>query len=753
MHASGDRLGPYELLAPIGAGGMGTVWKARDTRVGRTVAVKILKGPQNERFETEARAIAQISHPNICTLFDLGESGAGEPFIVMEFVDGKPVAGPLPEEETRRVGVQIARAMQEAHARGIVHRDLKPANVMVTSSGVVKVLDFGLAKLTISATDDTITQTKAGAIVGTVAYMSPEQAEGKPVDARSDVFSLGALLYELKTGAPAFRADSPAATLARILRDDPPPIPGPLGAAIRKCMRKNPAERYQSMAEAAEALEAAAGWAVPWRGLAAAVALLVLAAGGYWLSKKIASRQPAAMSLAVLPFLNQSSEPGSEAFADGLTDELIGALSRVPGIKVMGRASVFRYKGQNAPLSQLAADLKVDRVLQGSVRKSGDRLRITAQLANTSDGVVVWSDTYDRQAADVFDVQEELCRAMAGALKVRFGESAAVERGTSNIEAYGEYLRGLGARQTMTRTSIQQAMVHFREAIRLDPAFAHPWVALAAFTAITPAVRLGRSEDALRETEAALDRALSINPNLAEAHAIRSYVASTKRQWAAARMSCERALALEPRNPRVNSYCARVHLILGDSARGLELARRAVEIDPADSFSVYRLGEAYFYGVRRYDEALTQFRATLQLAGGSIFAQGFVATCLAALGRPGEAVQALDLALAGTGGDAGVLFVPPLAAAGQLDRARSLVEKAKSERAAGAFVNSTFLARAHFAVGDAAAGFEELNRAFDEMDATLAVVPFSALMDNYRRDPRYRAFLAKMNYPADAKVP
>jgi TolB-like protein/cytochrome c-type biogenesis protein CcmH/NrfG len=737
---------------------MGTVWKARDTRVGRSVAVKVLKGAQNERFEREARAIAQLSHPNICTLFDLG-TDSGEPYIVMEYVDGKPAAGPRPDAEVRRLGLQIAGAMQEAHARGIVHRDLKPANVLVTASGVVKVLDFGLAKMSapssISETDDTITQreTKAGALVGTMAYMSPEQAEGKPVDARSDVFGLGVLLYELRSGISPFHGDSPAATLAKILRDEPPPIPGPLGQIVRRCLRKDPAERYQSMAEVAEALDKAGGFTIPWRRIAAAAALAALFAAGYWIARKIGARDPATATLAVLPFVNQSDEPGSEAFADGLTDELIGALSRVPGMRVVGRASVFRYKGQNVAPKQLSDELGVDRVLQGSIRNTGGRLRITAQLSNTKDGLVIWSETYDRQTADVFEVQEELCRAMSGALKLRFAEAAAVERGTSSIEAYGEYLRGLGARQTMTRASIQQAIGHFREAIRLDPNFAQPYVGLAAFTAITPAVRVNRPQEALRATDSALDRALGINPNLAEAHAIRSYTSSTRRLWSAATMSCERAMALEPGNPRVNSYCARVHLVLGNTEKALELARRAVTLDPADSFAVYRLGEVYFYGSRRYEAALTQFRAALQLAGGSAFSQGFVATCLAALGRHAEAEQAVDLALGGTGGENGLLMVPPLAAAGRMDRARALLDKAKAERAAGTFVNATFLARAFFAVGDSNSGFDELNRSFEEMDPTLAVVPYSSLLDSHRKDPRYLAFLAKMNYPPDAKVP
>ena len=322
----GDRLGPYEILAPIGEGGMGEVWKARDTRLDRMVAVKRLKGQHNARFEQEAHAIAALNHPNICTLHDVGPG-----YLVMEYIEGKPLAGKLPQDVAVGLAIQIAGALEEAHGRGILHRDLKPANILVTAKGAAKLLDFGLAKL---AADGDATLTMG--IVGTPLYMSPEQAEGKMLDARSDVFSFGSVLYEALTGHRPF--DS----LAAVLRDEPAPFPSPVWDIVKRCLAKNSGDRFQSMTEVRVALEQIRG--------------------------KPAGQQP---SIAVLPFANMSRNTDDEYFSDGLAEEIINFMAQIPGLKVTARTSAFAFKGKTEDIRKIADSLGVATILEGSVRRSG----------------------------------------------------------------------------------------------------------------------------------------------------------------------------------------------------------------------------------------------------------------------------------------------------------------------------------------------------------------------------------------------
>jgi serine/threonine protein kinase len=331
--APGTQLGPYEILAPIGSGGMGEVWKARDPRLGRIVAIKRLHGQHGERFEQEARAIAALNHPHICQIFDVGLD-----YLVLEYIDGKPLAGPLPVDEAVRLALQITSALEEAHGRGILHRDLKPANILVTAKGSAKLLDFGLAKLA-DAPDSDLTKTVEGTVMGTAAYMAPEQIEGKPCDARSDVFSFGAVLYEMLAGIRAFDG------MASVLRDDPKPPPA-LGSLVLRCLAKQPGQRFQTIAEVKAALELAA-------------------------SAKAAEKTP---SIAVLPFANMSRDADDEYFSDGLAEEILNALMQIAGLKVIARTSAFAFKGKNEDIRRIAEALGVTNVLEGSVRRAGTRL-------------------------------------------------------------------------------------------------------------------------------------------------------------------------------------------------------------------------------------------------------------------------------------------------------------------------------------------------------------------------------------------
>ena len=436
---AGTRIGPYEVMSRLGAGGMGEVWKARDMRLERDVAVKVL--PQAfatdvdriRRFQQEARAVAALNHPNICQIHDVGPD-----YLVLEYVEGSPLCGPLPDADARRLALQVASALEAAHKRGLLHRDLKPANVLVTTDGRAKLLDFGIAKL---VTTDDMTRTSEGAVVGTAPYMSPEQVQGKTLDGRSDIFSFGSVLYELLSGERAFAGESSADVLSAMLRDTPRPLAAsPLSRIASRCLEKDPSHRYQTMAEVRAALE------------------------------DVTRAQPEAEpSIAVLPFENLSADKDNEYFGDGLAEEIINALTRIPGLKVIARTSAFAFKGKHEDIRRIASALGVATVLEGSIRKSGSRIRVTAQLITAADGSHLWSERYDRELADVFAVQDEIAAAITGALHVKLSPR---RRHTPSLPAYEQYLKALFYAQRWTPDSLAIAKECFEQAIALDPLFA-----------------------------------------------------------------------------------------------------------------------------------------------------------------------------------------------------------------------------------------------------------------------------------------
>ena len=412
----GDKLGPYEILAAIGAGGMGEVYKARDTRLNRVVAIKKLKAEHGDRFKREARAVAALNHPNICAIYDVGPD-----YLVLEYVEGKPLKGPLPLDETVRLAIQIASALEEAHNRGIFHRDLKPDNIMLTAAGAAKLLDFGLAKMEDpepagdAFSTLTVGLTEPGVVVGTIAYMSPEQAQGHPVDARSDIFSFGLVLYAMVSGRRAFTGDTPFAIMTAIVKEDPSPLDAPpaLERIVRRCLAKQPSDRFQTVAEVRSALQR--------------------------LSAKPEEEGP---SIAVLPFANMSVDKEQEYFSDGLAEEIINSLAQLPGLKVTARTSAFAFRGKEQDITKIASELRVRTILEGSVRKAGNRIRVTAQLINAADGYHLWSQRYDRDLEDVFAVQDEIAAAIAGALQVKLSVQAAALRSyTPRLPAYEAFLK------------------------------------------------------------------------------------------------------------------------------------------------------------------------------------------------------------------------------------------------------------------------------------------------------------------------
>ena len=611
MLRAGARLGPYELLGLIGAGGMGEVYRARDTRLGRDVAIKVLPAefasdPERlRRFEQEARAVAALNHPNILSIFDVGvgagpaparedarpsptnEEEASVPYLVSELLEGESLrerlsGGTMPVRKAVELAVQIAKGLAAAHEKGIVHRDLKPANLFVTKDGHVKILDFGIAKLVAPesaeelARETTVVEaTAAGTVLGTVGYMSPEQVRGQSVDHRADIFALGCVVYEMLAGRRPFTAATNADTVAAILSADPRPlveagteIPHGLEAIVLRCLEKRPEDRFTSARDVAFALLAFAGSPeTPGRAT---------------LPRGITRDDRP--SVAVLPFANLSADPEQEYFCDGMAEEIINALAHVRGLRVIARTSSFAFKGRAEDVREIGAQLDVATLLEGSVRKAGERLRITAQLINVADGSHLWSERYDRRLEDVFAIQEEIALAIVESLQVRLlgrEQAAITRRATENLDAHSAYLRGQFYWNTFTADGFARSRESFEEAIRIDPNYAPAlgglgmWYVSQAFWADFP------SEEAWREASAMAERALSSEPEYWLAYTVRgNLLANFERRWAEAEESLRKGVLYGPSQAHAHFNLGALLVVRRRWKEVAEEARLALRLDP-----------------------------------------------------------------------------------------------------------------------------------------------------------------------------
>ncbi|HVS03560.1 MAG TPA: protein kinase [Thermoanaerobaculia bacterium] len=575
----GSTLGHYRIVDRLGAGGMGEVFLAEDRRLGRQVAVKLLPeelaaDPERRaRLDWEARALAGLNHPNIVTLHAL-EDVDGRHFLVMEHVEGQtlgslvPAEG-LPLERFLELAVPLADALAAAHEQGVVHRDLKPANVMVTVAGRLKVLDFGLAKQGAAAEQDpeavTAALTQEGSLIGTVPYMAPEQVEGRPADARSDVFSLGIVLHEMLAGQRPFRGDNPAALISALLRDPPPPLselrpelPGGLGAVIARCLQKRPQDRYGSALEVRNELVAVARGGGP-------------------------DADEAMASIAVLPFADMSPQKDQDYFCEGMAEEIINALTRIEGLRVAARTSSFQFRAA-ADVPEVGKRLRVETVLEGSVRKAGDRLRVTVQLIKVADGYHLWSERYDRQLEDVFAIQDEIAGTVVNALRVILSprERQALRRqGTREVEAYEHYLRGRKLFHRQTRDGLEAALRSFASAIELDPGYALAYTGVADCHAylFTDHERDPRH---LEEAMAAAKKALELAPELAEAHASLGLVLTHAEDHQGADCAFAAATRLDPKLYEAYYFHGRSCFLQGRYGEAARLFEKAAGVQPDD---------------------------------------------------------------------------------------------------------------------------------------------------------------------------
>ena len=745
---AGSALGSYEIVSTLGVGGMGEVYRAIDPRLHREVAVKVLseemaKDPERlERFEREARTIASLSHPNIVTIHSVEEAD-GLRFITMELVDGETLAelippGGLPLSRFFELAHPIVTALVAAHERGITHRDLKPENVMVGKDGRVRVLDFGLAKAQSIELpgDDAPTQvlTEAGRLLGTVPYMSPEQVKGGRADHRSDLFSMGVVLYEMATGERPFRGETSADVMSSILRDRPTSItelkadlPRHLARILRRCLEKEPLRRYQSALDLANELAD--------------------------LQREVDSGEALASraSIAVLPFVNMSADPEQEFFCDGMAEDVINALSRVDGIHVVARTSAFQFKGQDLDVRQVGEKLGVTTVLEGSVRKAGNRVRISAQLVNVANGYDLWSERFDRELEDVFAIQDEISLSIVETLKAKLVKPGRLEpkvgapKHTPSTEVYELLLKGRFFRSSGSKDGYESAKHCFEQAIEADPEFAAAYADLSTCYSSLFTMGFFNMDEAFEKAERYALRALELDDSLAEPHRALAAVYGVLRwDWARAEEEILQAIEIEPGSADVHrGHAMNVLSPMGRLEEAVAAVRTAYRLDPLFPVSSRNLAENLYWS-GRLEEALRQFQHTLEMAPGSPLSRGQLAAVYSALGDPGKALEVRQEDLRRAGRDeAADELGRAFAASGEEGVYRwylAALEKRAETRPVSPYSRGIL----HGALGENDQAFRWLEKAYEAHFGLFVYVKVNPWLTGLHGDPRWGALMEKM---------
>ncbi|MHC4119026.1 MAG: protein kinase domain-containing protein [Planctomycetota bacterium] len=775
----GQRLGDFEVTEAIGHGGMGVVFKARDTKLDRDVAVKALPADllpnslAQDRFLREAKTLAALNHPNVAAIYEMVEQD-DHCYLILEYVPGKTLTEHVAQTrlttgEVLVIAWQIVEALSAVYEKGIVHRDLKPGNVKITPEGRVKVLDFGLAKsATIERTEADTAITQPGRVLGTPAYMSPEQVRGKPTGHSSDIWSFGCVVYEMLTGRPPFEGETVSDVAARILEREPDwgmlprHLPEDIRNIIERCLQKDPRQRFQSASDLAYALKEAQTESslskeqvAPKQARLRTVAVIAAIIACVGILARLYLRpwmvqEKGLSSIVVLPFEDLSPDKDQEYFCDGMAEELINALSQIRDLRVIARTSAFSFKGKNVTVRDIASQLNVATILAGSVRKGEGKLRVTVQLVDTGTSLSLWSDSWDKQMGDVFAIQDEITLAIVDKLKPKLlGQEKArlARRQTIDTEVYNLRLMGRHYLRSKLVSDPNKASEYYRQALEIDPNCALAYAGLAncynasrdqgllspkeamqkaremAEKAVKIDETLPEVHDALATVETWFDwdwegggrhyrRAIELNPAFALARQRYAMDLIVRARFDEAIAQMKLAFDSDPLSPDLNASLGFVYTCAGRSDDAMETLKRAVEMDPSRPGGHFFLGHFYLFK-SMYEEALDEYGRAMELSEKmSLWPEMFVGITYAKMGRPDEAQEVL---------------------AGQLERSKQQ------------YISSFMFSLLHFALGDNDEGFKLLNKAYAERDPTLCWLKTHPLLENIRSDPRYTALLKKMN--------
>lgn len=794
----GETLGHYRILEKVGAGGMGVVYRARDEQLERDVALKVLppgtlsNESARRNFRKEALALAKLNHPNIETVHEFG-SQDGTDFLVLEYVPGQTLAqmlvsGPLPEKEVIAIGMQIVAALDEAHERGIIHRDLKPANVALTSRGHAKVLDFGLAKL-LHPKEEVTTQhlSEAGGVPGTLPYLSPEQLRGDPVDARSDIHAIGAVLYEMATGQRAFNGELFSQVIDAILHKPPVPprtlnprISVELDRIICKCLDKEPAHRYQSAKELLADLrrliasstqnvipeslrptvrtrKKVLGYVVLGFGAVLALAIAVVGFNIVGLRDDLFGRKRPAQihSIAVLPLANVSGDPEEEYFADGVTDELITELAQVGELRVISRTSVMAYKGVKKPLPQIARELGVDAVVEGSVQRSGDKVRINAELIQASTDRLLWAKSYERDLTDILTLQGAIAKAIVDEIQVKVTPQEQLRLVRSqqiNPEAHEAYLAGRFYWNKRTAEGVNKSITYFDQAIAKDPSYALAYAGLADSYHSLPELTTMPIEVAFPKAKTAAMKALELDDSLAEPHsALASVIEDYDWDWTGAEQEYKRAIELNPGLSGVRASYSNLLLELGRLPEALSQAKTAQELDPLSVLTNDNLcGVLYYSG--DYDQSIIQCRKTLEIDPMSLQAHRHLGQAYTQKKQYAEAISELKKAIELSHGSAeaiaelGYVF----GVSGSKYEAQQILQQLAQP--VDGHISHYRLATVYMGLGENEKALESLESAVKERSPGVVHLKVSPVFIEIRSTRRFQKLLADMGVE-DRKQP